>query len=154
MVHKNKQIDYFHTSKQKSTWWQPQPRGAIFQVLATSTELAHKLEQKFSYWHFVILGVPTNIDTWCVICVAFNSALRQRHRSLFPYVQLGCVMCTDDVGLPQASNVGRIECVSLMVKSYLTDTQFEIVCYHDLCRGSSVFDFLLDSGESVRRVLP
>ena len=102
---KTNKLTTFRTAKQKSTWWQPQPRGAIFQVLATSTELAHKIELKFSYWHFVIPGVPTNIDTWYVICVAFNSTLRQKHRRLFPYVQSGCVTCSDDVGLPQASNV-------------------------------------------------
>jgi hypothetical protein len=79
---KTNKLTAFRTAKQKSAWWQPQPRGGIFQVLATSTELAHKIEQKFSYWHFVIPGVPTNIDTWCVICVGFNRTLRQWRREV------------------------------------------------------------------------
>jgi len=49
-----------------------------------------------------------------------------------------CVTCSDDVGITQASNVGRRECVTLVVESYLTDNQFETVCAPGLCRGRSV----------------
>ena len=64
-------------------------------------------------------------------------------------------MCSDDVGLPQASNVGRRECASLMAESYLTDTQFETACVLMICaREEVLLDFLRDSGESVGRMLP
>ena len=75
-------------------------------------------------------------------------------RRQFPYVHSGCVTCSDDVAQPQASNAGRRECVSLMVESYLTDTQFETVCARGPCRGRIVLGFLLDGRESVGRVLP
>lgn len=59
-------------------------------------------------------------------------------RTLFLYVQSGCVTCSDDdIGLPRASNVGGKECVSLMAESCLVDTQFETVCARGLCSGGS-----------------
>jgi hypothetical protein len=65
----------------------------------------------------------------------------------------GCVTCADDVGLPQASNVGRRKCVSFMVEWYLRDTQLETVCAHDLCRERIALVLLRDNGAVVERVL-
>jgi len=158
MEHKNKQVDYFPHRKAEVSlvtaaaswrhissfgnfhWADPQNRTEILVLAFRNTRRSYK------YWYLVryLCWVQHDVAT-----VTHGASRRP-----FPYVRSGCVTCSDDVGLPEASNVGRRECVSLMVESYLTDTQFETLCAHGLGRGRSVLDFLLDSGETVGRVLP